>query len=80
GVDVHLLPKEMGVLQFLAKNKNQIVDVDALLNSVWSSESEASEDAVRQTIARLRRKIESSKGETLIKTVKGYGYVIEDRS
>ncbi len=80
GVEVHLLPKEMGVLQFLAKNKNQIVDVDALLNSVWSSESEASEDAVRQTIARLRRKIESSTGESVIKTVKGYGYVIEDRS
>lgn len=80
GVEVHLLPKELAVLQFLAKNKNQIVDVDALLNSVWSSESEASEDAVRQTIARLRRKIESVTGESAIKTVKGYGYVIEDRS
>lgn len=77
GVAVSLLPKEFSVLHFLLRNRNQTFDVDALLSQIWSSEAEVSEEAVRQTIARLRKKIESPGGAPIIKTRKGFGYVIE---
>ena len=74
---VRLVAKEFAVLEFLMKNKNQAFDVNQLLDRVWSSESDATEDAVRQSITRLRKKLSTIDAESAIKTIKGLGYVVE---
>lgn len=77
GVELELLAKELSLLEFLLRHRGKIFSVDELLNSVWHSESDSSEDAVRQCVARLRRKIDPE-GQWLI-TVKGVGYKVREQ-
>lgn len=77
GINIKLLPKEFALLEFLVRRADQFFDVDALLNHVWSSESEATEAAVWQTVKRLRQKLDQPDGESIIVNVKGMGYKID---
>jgi DNA-binding response OmpR family regulator len=77
GEEISLWSKEFALLEYLMRKKNQVVDVNDLLENVWSSESESSEDAVRQCIARLRRKIDREGERPLISTIKGLGYRLD---
>lgn len=77
GVELALLAKELSLLEFLLRHRGKIFSVDQLLNSVWHSESDSSEDAVRQCVARLRRKIDPD-GEWIV-TVKGVGYKVREQ-
>ncbi|MDQ5932978.1 MAG: hypothetical protein QG574_262 [Cyanobacteriota bacterium erpe_2018_sw_21hr_WHONDRS-SW48-000092_B_bin.40] len=76
-VEIKLLPKELSLLAFLIKHREQVFSVDDLLNRVWSSESDSSTDAVRQCITRLRRKLDSTGQPSVIVTVTGLGYKVE---
>jgi DNA-binding response OmpR family regulator len=75
--EVSLLAKEIAVLEFLMRHRGRIFSVNELLDRVWHSESESSEDAVRQCITRLRKKIDKDSENSLITTVKGMGYKID---
>lgn len=76
--EVRLLPKEFSLLEFLMRHKNQVFSVDALLDHVWKAESESTPDALRQCLARLRKKIDRDEHPPIIKTIIGRGYTIED--
>lgn len=78
GEDVSLLPKEFALLEFFMRHPNQVFSAEALLDRVWSSESEASPETIRTYIKRLRQKIDI-KGEknSIISTVHGVGYKLE---
>lgn len=74
GEPLDLVPKEFQLLEFLMRHPNQVFTIEALLNRVWPSESEATEEALRTTIKRLRKKIDPD-GEVL-RNVRGVGYVL----
>lgn len=74
---VQLLPKEFAVLEFLLRHPNQVFTAEALLERVWKSDSEATAEALRTTMKRLRKKIENENGPQLIRTVHGVGYVLD---
>jgi DNA-binding response OmpR family regulator len=74
GKEILLLPKEFALLEFLMRNPNEVFSADALLNKVWSKESENSPDTVRVHITKIRSKIDSPDQESLIKTVHRVGY------
>lgn len=76
--EIVLLAQEYALLEFFMRNKNVVFDVNGILDRVWSSESEASEQAVRQCLMRLRKKIDRDGDDSIIKTIKGIGYVLED--
>jgi DNA-binding response OmpR family regulator len=77
--EVSLLAKELALLEFLMRHQDHIFSVDDLLDRVWHSDSESSEDAVRQCVTRLRKKIDVDGQPSLITTVKGLGYKIDAR-
>jgi len=77
GKEISLLAKEYAVLAFFMRHPGEIFNVDQLLNKVWTSESDSGEDAVRQTISRLRNKIDTDGQPSVISTVKGLGYRLE---
>lgn len=77
GKDVQLLPKEFALLEYLMRRPNQVFSSKALLNAVWDSDSEASDDTIRTYIKTLRKKVTSSNGFCPIKTIHGLGYKIE---
>ena len=77
GVEIDLLAKEMALMEFLLRHKDQIFSVDDLLDKVWHSESESSEDAVRQCVTRVRKKLDVDGKPSIITTVKGMGYKVD---
>ncbi|MBC8000250.1 MAG: response regulator transcription factor [Leptolyngbya sp.] len=77
GVEVKLHPKEFALLEFLMRHPSQIFSGEALLSHVWRSDSTASIDTVRQSLARLRQGIDSEKSNPLIRTIYGVGYKLE---
>ncbi len=76
GKSIQLLPKEFQILEFFLRNQERVFDQESLLNRLWPSDSEATSEALRSTIKRLRKKIDPY-GE-IIKTVHGIGYVFRN--
>lgn len=77
GQDINLLPKEFALLEFLMRHPNQVFSAEALLDRVWSSDSEASPETIRTYIKRLRRKIDVNGQASILATVHGVGYKLE---
>lgn len=75
--DIQLLPKEFALLEFFMRHPNQVFSAEALLDRVWSSESEASPETIRTYIKRLRQKIDTDSAPSIISTVHGVGYKLE---
>lgn len=77
GQKIALLPKEFALLQFLMNHPNQYFTAETLLERLWSSESETSPEIIRIHITRLRKKIDSPDGASLISTKRNAGYMFE---
>jgi DNA-binding response OmpR family regulator len=77
GEEVALLPKEFALLEFLMRHPNQVFSADALLDRVWSSDSEASPETIRTYIKRLRKKIDLDGQPSILSTVHGVGYKLD---
>lgn len=72
--EIQLLPTEFALLEFLMRHPDQVFSQDALLQRVWNSESEATSEAIRSCVKRLRKKIDGDAEEPLLQTVHGVGY------
>lgn len=75
--EIHLLPLEYALLEFLMRYPGEIFSAEALLDRVWTAESEASIDAVRTYIKTLRRKITGAEQSPIIRTIYGVGYRLD---
>jgi DNA-binding response OmpR family regulator len=78
GEEIHLLPKEFSLLELFMRYPNQVFSGDALLERVWAAESSASLDTVRTYIKTLRKKIDTDGNTSLIRTVHGVGYCMDN--
>lgn len=59
GAEVHLTPKEYGVLSELAKHRGRVLTHAQLLRNVWGPAQEGNIDYLRVAVGALRRKLES---------------------
>lgn len=78
GVEIRLLPRDFTLLEFLMKHKDEVFSTDALLQRVWDSDSEATSEALRTAIKRIRKKIDAGddEGTSLIENIPRIGYRI----
>ncbi|HNA73367.1 MAG TPA: response regulator transcription factor [Candidatus Obscuribacter sp.] len=77
GMEIHLTPIEFTLLELFMKHPLQYFSTDSLLTRVWSSQRHASDEAVRSSIKRLRRKIDNAEAEEaqlLIQSNRQVGY------
>jgi len=74
GKEVHLLPKEYRLLEFMMRHPNHVFSAEALFNRVWESDTTAALDTVRGHIMRLRSKLDNPGGPSIISTVRRLGY------
>lgn len=76
GVAVHIVPKDFSVLEFLMRYPGEVFSAETLLQRVWSFESEATTDAVRTSIKRLRRALDGvdEDNNSCIENVRTLGY------
>jgi two-component system OmpR family response regulator len=75
GVPVKLTSHEFRVLSYLMHHRGRIVSQSELTEHIYSQGFDRDSNTVEVFIARLRRKL----GGSLIETVRGMGYRIEDR-
>lgn len=76
-LSVKLIPKECMLLEYLMRHQNRPFSAKSLLDLVWPSESDSSEETVRTNMKTLRHKLTKVGKPELIKTVLGAGYVID---
>ncbi|RTL45361.1 MAG: response regulator transcription factor [Candidatus Melainabacteria bacterium] len=78
GVVVKLVQTEYLLLEFLMRNKGRIFSADELLRSCWDSDTEATEGAVRTYVTRIRKKIDTDGSKSLLQSIYGLGYKLDD--
>ena len=75
GKDVHLKPREFGLLLELAVNAGVALSRERLLQRVWGFDFDGDERTVDVHVRRLRAKIEEESDlPPLVHTIHGYGY------
>jgi len=72
-----LVTKELALFEFFMRHPNGVFSAEQLIDRVWQSHTEASPDAIRTYIARVRSKIDIDGQPSLIRTVHGLGYRFE---
>jgi DNA-binding response OmpR family regulator len=75
GTPVSLSPTEFQVLEFFLRRQNQCFSQEAVLANVWSMDSDATVEAVKATIKRLRQKLDPD--QQFLRTLYGVGYILE---
>ena len=75
GVEIQFTPKEYSILEYLTIHKGEIVTKEALQEHLWDEDESFWSDVLRTHIKNIRKKIGDKKG-TLLKTIRGKGYVM----
>ena len=78
GQDIHLLPKEFALLEYMMSKVGQVLSAEQLTTNVWSQDSDISPDTLRSHLRSLRKKLRESEGDSLIQNVHGVGYKVEE--
>ena len=74
GKEVRLSKKEYALLEYLAHHPKQISSKDHLIEHVWNFEADVLPNTVEVFIRGIRTKIDDPKKDSLIETVRGFGY------
>ncbi len=73
GREIYLTRREYSILEYLLKNRGQIVSRNRLLEHVWDFNADPFSNSVETHMASLRRKLNAA-GRNLIHTFTGRGY------
>lgn len=79
GSRLDLTAKEFALLTVLARHQGQILSKTAIAEMVWDVNYDTSANVVEVAIKRLRAKIDAPFKTGLLHTVRGMGYVLEER-
>lgn len=72
--EIILSKKEFSLLEYLLRHKGKVVSKEQIIASVWDYEADILPNTVEVFIGYLRNKI----GEDVIKTIRGFGYKIDN--
>ena len=74
GQEAPVTAREWSILELLAARVGRVVSRSEMLESVWGETSDAASASLEVLIARIRRKLSAS----VIRTVRGEGYALDD--
>ena len=77
---IDLTPKEYAVLEFFMRHPGEIITRTMINEKVWDYHFDTSTNIVEVHMSHLRNKIDKNFEPRLLHTVKGVGYVMEERS
>lgn len=78
GATVELTKKEYDLLEYLLRNKRNVLTRDQILSNVWDYDYMGDTNVVDVYIRYLRQKLDDRFQEKYIHTMRGVGYVIKD--
>ena len=78
GREIPLTAKEYSLLEFLLRNKNQVLSRQKIEDNVWNFDYGGGTNIVDVYIKYLRKKIDEGFPVRLIHTVRGVGYILKE--
>jgi len=79
GKPVLLTPKEFSLLEELMQHEGRVLSRSAIAERIWGPAFEISSHVIAVHINNLRKKVDQGFMHSLIHTVTGVGYMLEDR-
>lgn len=79
GKRLDLTPKEFSLLSLLARRMGEVLSRTLIAEQVWDMNFDSDTNVVDVAVRRLRRKVDDPFTKKLIRTLRGVGYVLEDR-
>ena len=76
GEPIDLQPLEYQLLEYLMRNRGRVVTRNTILDRVWSCSFDPHTNVVESRVYHLREKIDRRFDRKLIRTVRGFGYVL----
>ena len=80
GQRIDLTAKEFALLELLLRRQGEVLPKSLIASQVWDMNFDSDTNVIEVAIRRLRLKIDDSHEQKLIHTVRGMGYVLEERS
>ncbi|WP_017596226.1 winged helix-turn-helix domain-containing protein [Nocardiopsis potens] len=77
---IELTRTEFALLEVLARNAGRVVPRSAIADHVWGYDFGPGSNSIEVYIGYLRRKLEAGGEPRLVHTVRGVGYVLEERT
>ncbi len=77
GEPVQLSPIDYALLEFLMRHPEEVFSSDSLLERVWDSDKDATAEALRTSVKRIRKKLDDEGVESIIETVHRVGYKLK---
>jgi two-component system copper resistance phosphate regulon response regulator CusR len=77
---IELTPKEYALLEFLMRHPGEIVTRSMIAELIFGYHFDTSTNVVDVHVSHLRNKIDRDFAHKLLHTIKGVGYVLEDRA
>lgn len=79
GQALDLTPKEFQLLSLLLRRSGEVLSRALIAEQVWDIDFDSDSNVVEVHMRRLRAKVDDPFGRKLVHTVRGVGYVLEDR-
>jgi DNA-binding response OmpR family regulator len=79
GKSIMLSPTEFRLLEFLLRNKNAVMTREAIIERVWGYDFDPGTNILSVYISYLRKAIDEGYEQKLLRTVRGQGFMIEDK-
>jgi two-component system copper resistance phosphate regulon response regulator CusR len=79
GQRIDLTPKEFALLHLLARRQGEVLSRSLIASQVWDMNFDSDTNVVDVAIRRLRAKIDDPYSVKLVHTVRGMGYLMEER-
>lgn len=76
---LHLSSKEFKLLAFFVKHQGEVLSRLVIAEHVWDINFESNTNVIDVAIRRLREKVDDPFNEKLIHTVRGIGYIMEQK-
>ena len=80
GQRIDLTAKEFALLELLLRRQGEVLPKSLIASQVWDMNFDSDTNVIEVAIRRLRLKVDDSHEHKLIHTVRGMGYVLEERS
>ncbi|MBI5185719.1 MAG: response regulator transcription factor [Nitrospinae bacterium] len=79
GKEIELQPKEFALLEYLMRNAGRVISKTMIMEHVWDYNFDPQTNVVEARICRLRDKVDRPFEPNLIHTMRGVGYVLEEK-
>jgi len=77
GQAINLSAKEFALLEYMMRNAGRVLSKDNLISHVWDFDSDVLPNTVEVYMGYLRNKIDKPFARPLLRTNRGFGYVLE---